>query len=226
MWVGTEECINKASELRMMQLVVVVPTDNTLPFRLVMAPTTEAAVALLFSFSSPPERSMHFKTNRKECEATSHHTMLSCVTSTLVHLYSVLMPHVLQMSSNEYSKIAGHFCTSVRTSTPPYLQTTKRALCLSPKLHLLTTTHTPTNWCIYSTCQMFWLARTFGNEGHILRCGNKFWRFTANMASTSTTGGTGGGKDNGGGGKDESGRGKRARDHQVAPLSASYKWIL
>lgn len=35
--------------------VVVVPADNTLPFRLVMAPTTEAAVALVFSFSSPPE---------------------------------------------------------------------------------------------------------------------------------------------------------------------------
>ncbi|MPC39858.1 hypothetical protein E2C01_033408 [Portunus trituberculatus] len=41
--------------------------------------------------------------------------------------------------------------------------------------------------------------------------GNEFWRFTANMASTSATGGTGGGKDNGGGGKDESGRGKQER---------------
>ncbi|MPC30466.1 hypothetical protein E2C01_023732 [Portunus trituberculatus] len=40
-------------------------------------------------------------------------------------------------------------------------------------------------------------------------CRNKFWRFTANMTSTITTGGTGGCKDNGGGGKDKSGRGKR-----------------
>ncbi|MPC32138.1 hypothetical protein E2C01_025443 [Portunus trituberculatus] len=44
--------------------------------------------------------------------------------------------------------------------------------------------------------------------------GNKFWRFTANMASTGATGGTGKGKDNGGGDKDESERGKRAAHTQ------------
>ncbi|MPC36733.1 hypothetical protein E2C01_030202 [Portunus trituberculatus] len=39
--------------------------------------------------------------------------------------------------------------------------------------------------------------------------GNEFWRFTANMASTTTTGGTSGDKNNGDDGKDKSRRGKR-----------------
>ncbi|MPC17219.1 hypothetical protein E2C01_010067 [Portunus trituberculatus] len=42
--------------------------------------------------------------------------------------------------------------------------------------------------------------------------GNKFWRFIANMSSTSATDGTGRCKDNCGGGKDESGLGKRKHE--------------
>ncbi|MPC19175.1 hypothetical protein E2C01_012084 [Portunus trituberculatus] len=44
-----------------------------------------------------------------------------------------------------------------------------------------------------------------GKAKFIQAAWERIWRFIANIASTSTTGGTGGGKDNGGGGKDESG---------------------
>ncbi|MPD02284.1 hypothetical protein E2C01_097859 [Portunus trituberculatus] len=47
---------------------------------------------------------------------------------------------------------------------------------------------------------------------------NEFWRFTANMASTTARGDTSLGKDNGGGDKDENGRGKRVEKRELQPL--------